>query len=165
MVREARPDDAAAIAVVHVTTWRAAYVGLIPQATLDALDVDARRASWGRILGAEAPPSRTAVCERGGEIVGFCSVGPSRDEGATDADGEIWALYVTPRAWSTGAGRELLAHGIALLAARGRRDVLLWVLDGNARAIRFYERAGFSLDGTTRTIDELPHQRMTRALH
>jgi RimJ/RimL family protein N-acetyltransferase len=32
---------------------------------------------------------------------------------------------------------------------------VLWVLPANARARRFYERAGWTCDGTERTVDAL----------
>ncbi|HET7738600.1 MAG TPA: hypothetical protein VFK32_08510, partial [Tepidiformaceae bacterium] len=32
----------------------------------------------------------------------------------------------------------------------------LWVLDGNTRARRFYEKSGWRSDGATQTVDEGP---------
>lgn len=48
IVRPATVDDARGVAEVHVASWQAAYAGLIDQATLDALSVDAREAMWAR---------------------------------------------------------------------------------------------------------------------
>lgn len=41
-----RDRDARAIAAVHVASWRSAYAGLVPAATLDGLNVDARARQW-----------------------------------------------------------------------------------------------------------------------
>ncbi|MEU6929538.1 hypothetical protein AB0A05_10295 [Streptomyces sp. NPDC046374] len=41
-IREAAPSDAAAVAAVHIRSWRAAYRGLVPDAYLDSLDVGER---------------------------------------------------------------------------------------------------------------------------
>jgi hypothetical protein len=44
---------------------------------------------------------------------------------------------------------------------------VLWVLEGNSRARRFYERGGWAFDGTTRDVpygDETAHQ-LRYALH
>jgi hypothetical protein len=37
-IRPAVPDDAAAIAVVRVRSWQAAYAGLVPSGVLDSMD-------------------------------------------------------------------------------------------------------------------------------
>jgi RimJ/RimL family protein N-acetyltransferase len=44
---------------------------------------------------------------------------------------------------------------IARTSAAGYRDIVLWVLEENARARRFYERAGYSADGATNVLDRL----------
>lgn len=40
------------------------------------------------------------------------------------------------------------------LAADGFTHAYLWVVDGNARARRFYEREGWKADGTVKTDDQ-----------
>jgi ribosomal protein S18 acetylase RimI-like enzyme len=59
-------------------------------------------------------------------------------------------IYATPEAWGTGIGRGLMTAGLDRLASAGFGEVLLWVLDSNDRARRFYERAGFAADGATK---------------
>ena len=80
------------------------------------------------------------VAEDGGRIVAFVSVGPSRDD---DAEGELYAIYALPEAWGTGAGAALMQAGLAAMRAAGYRDAVLYVLDDNPRARRFYEREGW----------------------
>ena len=62
----------------------------------------------------------------------------------------LYAINVDPPAWGGGAGGALLAAATAWLDARFAVSIL-WVVDEqrSARA-RFYERAGWSLDGATR---------------
>ena len=69
--------------------------------------------------------------------------------------GELYALYVTPAWWSTGTGRALMGSVLAALEAERYRRVVLWVLADNARARRFYERAGFAADGGTNILTGL----------
>ncbi|WP_229856252.1 GNAT family N-acetyltransferase [Nocardioides flavus (ex Wang et al. 2016)] len=53
--------------------------------------------------------------------------------------------------------------GFTLLTeAIGAADAYLWVLDGNERAISFYERQGFALDGATKPEDVGLERRMVR---
>jgi GNAT superfamily N-acetyltransferase len=82
--------------------------------------------------------------------VGFVSHGPARDAEHPKA-GEIYALYVVPEAWDTGAGRALLEWAMERLQAH-HRTTLLWVIAGNARGRRFYEAAGFHADGTKKLL-------------
>ena len=83
----------------------------------------------------------------GAAIVAMAVTGPCRDAGAAPDVAELFALYADPARWGTGAGRTLTEHLLADLGGRGASAVTLWVIEGNARARRFYEIAGFSADG------------------
>jgi GNAT superfamily N-acetyltransferase len=153
-VRPAAVADAEAIGLVHVRSWQSAYQGKMPQDYLDGLDPARRAAGWRRIME-ETDPSRggvlVAVREDSG-ITGFASFGPSRD-GDTDGrvTGEVFAIYADPGAWGTGAGRALMAGAVAELSRLRYADAVLWVLDANDRARRFYARAGWKQDGAIKT--------------
>lgn len=142
-IRRARLEDAAAIAEVHVRTWQAAYEHIFGAERLAELTVDRRLPLWQQIL---VDPDQTVfVAESpGGGIEGWCTVGPSRD---ADADAELWGIYVLPGAWGGGAGPELMRAGVEALRESGSREAILWVLEDNPRARRFYEREGWTPDG------------------
>lgn len=144
-VREATTDDADAIARVHVATWQHAYRGHLPDATLDALDVETRRAMWTRILSTPDHPAHVAVAEEDGAVVGFAAAGPWRD--GDEPAGELMALYVAPSAQGRGHGAALLAAAEADLAVRGYDTAVLWVLATNAPTIGFYTAHGWRDDG------------------
>lgn len=152
-VRAAQLDDAAAIGLVHVRSWQAAYAGHFPQEFLDALDPAARAESWQRILGA-AQRDRQAdlVADFDGRVGGFASVGPSRDADAGGA-GELYAIYVLPELWGCGLGRQLMAAALDTLVGLGFDAATLWVLEDNHRARWFYETGGWSTDGATKVDD------------
>lgn len=80
---------------------------------------------------------------------------PLTEAGRAGVVGELYALYVTPAWWSTGAGRALMDRVLALLAAERYQRAVLWVLADNARARGFYERAGFAPDGATNILTGL----------
>jgi GNAT superfamily N-acetyltransferase len=126
-VRLGTADDALAIETIRVRSWRAAYRHVLPANELDAMAVDASR--WRSRL--ERPPAgwSTFVVEHDGVVIGFASVGPSRDEHGI---GELYAIYVEPDAWSTGAGRALIERSEDQLA-RQYREATLWVLERNER--------------------------------
>jgi GNAT superfamily N-acetyltransferase len=157
VIRPGTPEDAEGVARVHVETWQAVYAHVLPHERLHALSIEQRADQWR-----SQPP---VVAEVDGEIVGFVSVGASRDE---DADGELYAIYVLPDHWSTGVGRALMEAGEAELRRLGHRDVVLWVLDDNPRARRFYELAGWATDDSARGIEifglEVPEVRYRKSL-
>ena len=163
-VRLALPADAGAIARVQVASWRAAYAGLMPEALLAGLSVEKREAAWrDRLEHPQDPERRLFVVEVSGEVLGFASTGGSRDEDAEPGTAEVLAVYLAPAAWGRGLGRALFGEAVDDLRARGWTRVTLWVLEGNGRAIRFYESAGMRPDGGAKVeVEEgapLPHVR------
>ena len=132
---------------MHVETWQVAYAHAFPPAGLASLSVAERARRWTGMLAAPAPRSAVLVAERGGRLIGFASVGPSRDPGADDAVGELYAVYVLPAEWGRGSGRRLLAEAADAMREAGFREATLWVLDDNPRARRAYEAAGWATDG------------------
>jgi len=62
-------------------------------------------------------------------------------------------LNLAPEAWGKGLGRALLEAATTKLRDLGYADAVLWVLDGNTRARRFYEAAGWYADGTAKRED------------
>lgn len=144
-VRAATSADADAIGRIQVETWTIAYAGLLPQETIDAFDVTGRQEMWREGLARiPRPGSATFVALVADEIVGFASVGAARDE---DDTGELYAIYVHPSSWGYGAGRALIECAEASLRESGFPNALLWVLEGNERAERFYRAAGWEHDG------------------
>jgi ribosomal protein S18 acetylase RimI-like enzyme len=141
LVRPGTPNDAEAVALVHVRAWQAAYAHVFPEQRLAELSVDERALQWRK-----SPP---LVAEADGLIVGFVSVGASRD---VDADGELFAIYVDPDYWRKGVGRNLITAAEERLRELGHEEATLWVLADNPRARRFYERVGWQHDGKTRPI-------------
>jgi ribosomal protein S18 acetylase RimI-like enzyme len=136
-VRRATEDDARAISRIRVETWRATYARIIPGPVLDGLDVEQGERWWRRALAAEG--FVTFVAEQGADVVGFVSLGPCRD---IDHVGEVYAIYVQPEAWGTGAGLALMDAGVDWLAGRWD-EAVLWVAEENPRARRFYESYGW----------------------
>jgi GNAT superfamily N-acetyltransferase len=84
------------------------------------------------------------VAEHGGRIVGFAMAHQELDGLQRDVTlGVVDAMYVEPVARGDGLGAALLAAIEAALARRGADHVALEVLTSNARARRFYDRAGY----------------------
>jgi len=146
LIRPAQPDDALALARVHVRSWQAAYRSLLPDEYLDQLHPEDRAA---RCDFSHADPQKpyTQVAESEGAIVGFATTSPARDADCAGL-GELLALYVAPENWGQAIGRQLAAAARQRLIAQGFTEAVLWMLQGNARADRFYRNDGWLPDGS-----------------
>lgn len=154
--RPATFDDAAGIAAAHMRGWQVAYRGMVPDEFLDALVLEQRIELWQGLLQLDALPDGTPsptdyVAEVDGHVVGFANVGVFRKEAGNALAGELWAMYVHPDHWGTGAGYALMKTTIDHFVRHRVQTSYLWVLDDNERARRFYERQGWSADDVTQT--------------
>lgn len=165
-VRSASPEDAKDIARIHAHSWRTAYRGLLPQGYLDAMSPFVLAARWQKRLrwDSSRPDSREQdilVVEHEGRVAGFAEIGPCVDDAElVGFAGEMNMLYVDPELVGRGLGRQLLDHGLRALAGREYFWVVIWVLEDNQRARRFYERAGLRWDMASRE-DRFVNERVT----
>ncbi len=144
-IRRATPTDAAAIAEVHVASFKAAHRGLVP---LDHVTVERREAAWRAILAAAPSDGFTLAAEREGQVVGFCHVAtPSRDPDVDPATAELTSIYVAPGQWRAGTGAALLDAALSQLVTGGWHELTLWVLAANDRARSFYGAFDLTPDG------------------
>jgi GNAT superfamily N-acetyltransferase len=164
LLRPAEPDDAMAVARVHVRSWQAAYRTLLPDDYLDQLRPEDRAQKYDFATLDPLKP-RTIVAAEEGLILGFATTALSR-EPDLPGHGELCALYVDPEQWGRGIGIALVSAARANLFGLGFRNAVLWVLAGNVRAERFYRIDQWAPDGLRRTdsvwgitVDELRYQR------
>jgi len=148
-IRDARPEDARAIAEVHVEGWRWGYRDILPAEHLASLSIDEREADWHQGLIDPAPGSARFVAIDDAGVVGFAGIGLADDDFAPPPSGaaELYAIYVREAAKRTGVGRALIERATDAMRANGSRHAVLWVFEANDRARRFYEAVGWSPDG------------------
>jgi L-amino acid N-acyltransferase YncA len=139
-IRPGTVRDAAAIAHVHVESWRTTYTGLVPDAYLAGLDESLRAKLWSEWLNGET----TVMVAEGSEgIVGFAHAGRIR-ESVKMCDAELYSIYLLSAAQRKGIGSELLKSVGASLLRQEFKSMAVWVLERNSSR-RFYERAGAKL--------------------
>jgi ribosomal protein S18 acetylase RimI-like enzyme len=160
-VEPPRPDDAEELASVHVQTWREAYGDLLPERFYDDGSREGRVVMWSGRLSGGGSVERVRVARRAGRIVGFVVSGPATEHQghAPDRAEQLYALYVLSGYYGHGVGQALLDHALS------GRPAQLWVAKDNARARRFYEKNGFTTDGTEQVdadLDGLVEIRMVR---
>lgn len=139
-VRDAGPEDAAALARVRELSWRSAYDGLLSPALIEvATGPDG--AERQRAFLTEDPARRALLAEDGDAAVGMAVYGPDRHPGG---DAELYAIYVLPEHWSRNVGAPLMDRVLEGVRTGGHSRLALWVLAANLRARSFYERYGFA---------------------
>jgi GNAT superfamily N-acetyltransferase len=158
-VRPARPDDAAEIARIQLSTWRTAYDRVVPARVIEGVGDELATAQWHTAI--VAPPSRehrVLVAQEQQWRVGFAAFGPAdEDDLAGGGDPEstiaITTLLVEPRWGRRGHGSRLLAAVVDLARTAGFRTGVTWVLQADEASLSFYRGAGWEPDGTGRAMD------------
>src|SRR6187397_2021797 len=159
VLRAGTQADADGITDVQVASWRAGYAHVFPESVLYADDFESsRRTFWTNWRF--APGHRVSVVTEttdgdGEREIGFCSYGPERERArGFTGRGEVWDFYVHPDPWGSGAATQLMDHVEDRLESEGFVTVVLWELDDNPRARRFYERQGWAPTGIAANFDD-----------
>jgi ribosomal protein S18 acetylase RimI-like enzyme len=151
-VRRARPVDAPGIGAVHVSTWRRAYAGVLPDDYLANLSVARQTAYYDRAirigLGVHVAVQADPELPAGSRVIGFSTA--RRIRGNAVAEGEVETLYVLDDWKEYGLGRQLLRASGQHLAAMGCKSAFAWVLRDNPSTF-FYERLGGKRVATSTT--------------
>lgn len=136
-------DEIRGKAYVHWKAWQEAYSGIVDQAYLDALTLEKCTDIAFRWL------DNLLVAKDGEKVVGFVGYGPSGDDTLSET-GEIYSIYILQEYYGQKVGYALMSAAIEKLP--DYKKIAVWVLEGNRRAIRFYEKYGFRFDGTRQEI-------------
>ena len=145
LIRPATTDDAEELVRANEAAWNAGMAQVVDKKLEELAPFEARVARYREGIGAVPPGMRLWVAEREGRIVGHATV--TVDE----ALGELSALYVVPEEWGSGVAAALHEQAVAGMRELGATEATLWVVEGNTRARRFYEREGWSADGETKS--------------
>lgn len=144
--RDAREEDLNQVARIHVAAWKSAYRGMIDDRLLDALETKHRLPLWKEWW--TGPGVRLILALRGQELAGFLRLCPARDFLEPPAGfAEFTHVYLEPDRVGSGLGRRLFEYGITAIQAANYPGLLLWVLEENTRARKFYEGFGLHADG------------------
>lgn len=141
-LRDARFQDAGAIAALHVLSWRSAYRGILPDDYLDGEVEPERLAHWERTLTKFGAKDMVLLAEREGVLIGFASVYWGKEP---SFDSYLDNLHVQPGLRGGRLGKLFLGNAVERLIENGAANLCLWAFDQNEGAIRFYERLGGKL--------------------
>jgi GNAT superfamily N-acetyltransferase len=144
-IREAKAGDADAIARAHTASWQTSYRGILPDTVLDRIDVGQRAASRRQIIEDRSIYQLVAYDLTHGDIVGLCDAGTSRRElprFPRSTTGEVYAIYLVQHAKRHGLGQEMFERVMSHFTRHSIHQMVVWVLDNNDHARRFYESLG-----------------------
>lgn len=143
-VREALLLDSAAIARVHVDSWRTAYKDIVFEKFLADLSYSERENKWSTRIGKQgnfvfvAEDIQNRVPEK--SIVGFASGGANRSK-EDEYTGELYSIYILDEYRGKGIGKNLLRSLVPKLLDHELNSMLVWVLAKNPY-LRFYVKLG-----------------------
>lgn len=160
-IRAAGPDDCAAIALVAQATFLETYAALVPVA--DLIDFCARQHSPEAYRGFLAEGGDLWLAEEAmtGAPLGYAllttpALGAVPDDDTAfhpaSSDSELRRIYVLSRCQGLGLAGRLMDRAMDRARALGRTRLVLGVHRGNARALAFYARHGFTPVGTRRFV-------------
>jgi L-amino acid N-acyltransferase YncA len=154
-VHTATANDVPEIIRIHRETWRLAYAQLLPEEVLSTLDTDE---AWSMAV----QNGNVLVATEGEWTVGFVVASKAPDEEVAKADGSLpqdaattalISVLTEPRWGRRGHGTRLVAQACRELVDAGATRGIAWVPEADKASRNFYERLGWTGDGTVRTLD------------
>lgn len=136
-LRDARDDDAEAIARLWLQGWIDAHAGLVPEALEATRTLPEFRARTRGLI------PLTRIAWRDGSVAGFTMV----------KHDELYQMYVGAAGRGTGIAQNLIRDAEAHIAATGHDAAWLNCAIGNERAARFYRKCGWMYEA--RVVDHV----------
>jgi len=139
-------EDLPQIAKLHFLAWLEAYSDLVHPDILNAVTVESRLSAWKNWF--EPGNQDLHVLQHENKIRGFIRTSPARNRKDPPANfAELTHLYLHPSKLSSGSGHRLFQFATSICEGKGYIGMLLWTIEGNTRARRFYEAHGMRADG------------------
>lgn len=146
-IRPATAADVRPALEMKLAAWRQAYSGLRGDEffAFHEEQLEGQVAWWERGL---ANGAGFCIAEDvDGRIIGLAGGTPVIDEDRdAGVDIELGMLYILADYYGSGLGAHLLQ------VVLGQRPALVWVLQGNERAVAFYRKHGFEPDGVSEEL-------------
>jgi ribosomal protein S18 acetylase RimI-like enzyme len=152
-IRQARPEDEAALREIDAATW-SADVSPAPPPPAGKAFFDGRiqpaDVLVAEIASAEIASAEIATAEIASAVAGYAALGPATALASNAHVMVVRSVAVDPARQRRGAGRRLMEASVAEARARGARKLVLRVLGVNVRARQLYESCGFQVEGILR---------------
>lgn len=139
-IRQGNRDDIKEISKIYIDTWKSTYSGLVPDNFLNELSYEEGENKWVNFLSNQLHQSFIYVATNDSEeIIGFAAARIINDK---EFKGELYALYLLPKAQGLGAGRSLISTTAEHFIKEGIFSMMVWVMKNNKSGSGFYKRLG-----------------------
>jgi len=139
-VRPGTISDIPAVARVYAGSWRTTYEGLVPDAFLKAMTLEAATKNFTDCLQPNSYSYFLHVAEENGKIVGFADGGKERSHPESGV-GELYAIYILKEFQGKGIGKALFQEAVRSLKGSGMDSMVAWMLE-KSPYWKFYELRG-----------------------
>ena len=141
-IRYAVESDISTLARVHSKSLQAAFGELFPiEIVNEHFSYERRFRGFTKEIEKDEPANALVFVDE--NPVGVVSFGPSRYIDVAEDTIELWRMYVLPEFWGSGVASVTMNWALSEIKKLGYKRTILWVLEENSRAQRFYEKCGF----------------------
>ena len=141
IIRKVKYDDIESIVDINIKDWRKVYKGIIDDDILDNLNREEKIKKWQKHYNI----GNVIVAEKNGVVLGYCRYDDNSAYKNTNIDSEIIALYVDCDNLCNGVGRKLVEYVMNDLKSKKKNKMMIWCLEKNQNARKFYEKMGGKL--------------------
>lgn len=138
IIRKNELKDQEQMAHIKIDGWRTAYDKIIAAKYLNALDYKSQTERY--INSFDEYKDLVLVAVRNDEVLGYSCFDPKEKEEKFDS--ELVSLYIKPSEKGKGIGTALVRETAKELIAQGKKNMIIWCLADNIKAIKFYEKLG-----------------------
>ena len=138
IIRKNELKDQEQMARIKIDGWKNNYDKIIASKYLNSLDYKAQTERY--IASFDEYKELVLVAERNGEILGYSCFDYKDKDGKFDS--ELISLYIKTGETGKKIGSNLLIETGKELFANGKKNMIVWCLSDNTRAIKFYEKHG-----------------------
>lgn len=137
IIRKNELKDQEQMARIKVEGWKNAYDRIIASNYLNSLTVEEQTKRY--INSFDEYKDLVLVASKDNEILGYACFNPHK---VKEFDSELLSLYIKPSYIGKGIGTALFQETCKELSSIGKKNMILWCLYENDKAIKFYTKLG-----------------------
>ena len=141
VIRKVKYEDIEQIVDINIKDWKKVYKGIIDDDILNNLNREEKIKKWREHYNI----GNVIVAEENGVILGYCRYEDNANDEDLKIDSEIIALYVDCDTLGMGIGRKLVEYVMKDLKNKNKTKMIIWCLEKNQNARKFYEKMGGKL--------------------
>ncbi len=142
-LRRAKLGDEKILAYIQTESWKAAFAGILSSEELArSTNLENVEEMYKKVLGQQFVHITIEFVDKKPHCIAGWS--QNRSELGTNV-AELICIHSLRDKWHKGYGSIMMRQILDEIKQAGYSEVILWVFEKNMRAIRFYEKHGFTL--------------------